>query len=408
MSSNVLEYKKTLLENTTMALKSGQGNMASILPCMVFRELSVLDSRFVASSDPLMQSFFALRRNQRFPNSRVPRKIEFGAAVYLQEALINRLTSNDTVVLFIGDSNSDKRFSYNFKRLADTFSRKTFVHGFISNSDLVAQKFGGEIVSDKWDRDHFFYHSNSWSEIEEFKKNMISNHDPHNIVSIIDMDGTLLCPRPQYSSFIREARIQALIALCGEEFDADFFNPDDRHHAKQLLAAFEQAERTEFGSSFDDADLTGLLSLAIYAGIIKPEDELLNLESQRGFVLPVELLDYATTVIENSTLKKSGLIGLHSLFGECTDAVRNGAASAFSSFRRHEERVLLDESKNGNVVLNKEIINYICEMSKLGSISIGFSDRPSESLGVQPSSNLAGTCEPRSGEALICAELPIR
>lgn len=408
MSSNIIEYSRTLHENTSKALEDGYTSMASVLPCMVFRELSVLDGPFVASSDPLMQSFFSLRRNQRFPNGRVPRKIEFGSAVYLQEALIERLSSNDTVVLFIGDSNSDKRFAYNYQRLVQVSEKQTFVHCFISNSDLVSTRFGDDIVRDKWDRRHFFYHANSWEELSGFRENMLENHSPKNVVSIIDMDGTLLCPRPEYSGFIRRARLEALKKVCAEEFEVDFFNPKSLAHEKKLLSAFEKAEATGFGSSYDDADLTALIALAIYADIIDQEDDMLNPVQHRGFVLPVECLDYASTAIENAPVKRPGYANLHSLFGICTDAIRNGAASAFSTFRISEEQVLLSHCEDEKVVLNRAVISYINETSRLGGVSIGFSDRPNASLGVQSSNNLAGTCEPKSGETLINATLAIR
>ena len=154
-----------------------------------------------------------------------PEKLNSARLCICREALIERLSSNDTVVLFIGDSNSDKRFAYNYQRLVQVSEKQTFVHCFISNSDLVSTRFGDDIVRDKWDRRHFFYHANSWEELSGFRENMLENHSPKNVVSIIDMDGTLLCPRPEYSGFIRRARLEALKKVCAEEFEVIFSIP---------------------------------------------------------------------------------------------------------------------------------------------------------------------------------------
>jgi len=408
MSSNLFRYAKTLHENSSMAIESGVGSMASILPCLVCRELEVTESEFVASSDPIMQSFRALPRNQRFPHSAVPRKIEFGSAVYLKEALINRLFPHDVNVLFIGDSNSDKRFAYNFHRLAATFSENIQVHCFISNSELVAQRFGDDEIRDGWDENHFFYHANSWTELARFREDMLERYDPKTTVSIVDMDGTLLCPRPEYTGLINEARLDALVKLCADEFDKGFFDENKERDIENLTASYHAASATGFSSSYDDADLTALIALAIYAGIIEEDDALLNPRGQIGFVLPIEVLNYASFVIENSKQPDRNLGQLHSLFGMCADALRNGAASAFSDFRRLEETVLLSKSADNKVVLNKYVIQNIHDSSEQGSISIGFSDRPNESLGLIRSNNMADTCEPKPGDRLINTDLPIR
>lgn len=409
MSSNLLEYVRTVHSSTSEALKNDAASLSSILPCMVFRELAVLDSRFVSSSDPLMQSFFALRRNQQFPNDRVPRKIEFGTAVYLHEGLVDRLSTNDTAVVFVGDSNSDKRFAYNYERLTSVLATKIDVRCFISNSDLVSEKFGDELVRTKWDRNHFFYHADSWADLEKFTADLLQNHNPAHLVLVVDMDGTLLCPRPEYSGFIRDARLEALVRLCERDFPPAFFNRERVGDEVKLLGAYKKAERTEFGASFDDADLTALIALGIYAGIIDPDDEMMNPVEQRGFVLPVEFLDYALTVIENSPGAKPGFGELQALFGSCVDAIRSGVASSFTEFRVIEEKVLLDRATDGKVVINRQVVKFINELSGRGALAIGFSDRPNGSLGVVPSENvLAGTCKARSGNALINAVLPIR
>lgn len=409
MNSNIIGYLEEVIYQCSRALSEGRASMSGVLPCLVCRELEVTENPFVSGSDPIMASYKSLLRNQRFSHVVVPRKIEFGAAVYLKEGLIDLLfgKSNATIV-FIGDSNSDKRFAYNSRRLLATFPQGYKFYCFIANSELVSPQFGASDIVHGWDEEHFYYHAKDWGEIEVMLDVIKQGSAEENIVSVIDMDGTLLCPRPEFSSVIKAARLDALIEFCGEEFQREFFDKENQDDVGRLRQAYSEASDTAFNMSYDDADLTALIALGLYGEIINKGDRLLNPINKIGFVLPIEWLHYASFVMENHGERARELSRLRSLFVSCADAVLYGSASAFKEFRVYEEKVLRSGSEQDNVPLSRSVIEYILETAKLGAISIGFSDRPEASLGLEPTNNIANTCAAKQGASLYTTGLPLR
>src|SRR5664280_2774321 len=125
MNSNLDNYLSEVVDANTTALQDNRVSLARSIPSFVCRELEPFNSRFVDSSDPFMTSYRALRRSQRIARPLIPRKIEFESVVYLKEGVIDCIFPNSEVtLLFIGDGNSDKRFSYNCYRLFKTFGSR--------------------------------------------------------------------------------------------------------------------------------------------------------------------------------------------------------------------------------------------------------------------------------------------
>jgi hypothetical protein len=99
--------------------------------------------------------------------------------------------------------------------------------------------------------------------------------------------------------------------------------------------------------------------LGLYAGIIDQHDELLNPANNVGFVTPIEWLQYAAFLIENNSNNEYRFRQLRSLYVRCADAIQSGSPTAFLDFRKEEEKVLVDGARSGDIVLNRDIIEFI-------------------------------------------------
>jgi hypothetical protein len=403
MNSNLGDYLERVKAANSRALVQGKISLSEALPCTVCRELEVPSSRFVDSSDPFLMSYRALRRIQRLIRPVIPRKIEFGSAVYLKEGVIDCIFPNSPVTLiFIGDGNSDKRFAYNSYRLFSTFRQPFRVHGFILNPDLINKvtTFGREPVKPGWDDRKLFFHAQSWSELKGLTE-LIEHREPdRQVILVIDLDGTLLCPRPVHAGKIREVRKKAIANFCDNEFDDSFFGMKSTDQVSRLEHSYNLASDTGFSRSFDDEDLTMLIALGLYAGIIEKNDDLLNPSNNIGFVTPIEWLQYASFLIENNLDNEYRLRQLRALYVRCADAIQTGAPTAFLDFRKEEEKVLIRGAEQGEIVLNRALIEFIRDSADRQAVPIGFSDRPNASLGLETTSSPACTAS-AGGDAMF-------
>jgi len=398
MNSNLDEYLRRVEEANSTALSIGKTSLSEALPCLVCRELEAPSSTFVDSSDPFLMSYRALRRIQRLVRPTIPRKIEFGSAVYLKEGIIDCIFPNSPVTLiFVGDGTSDMRFAYNSQRLFSTFRQPFRLHCFIFNPELAGTAFGQEAVQSGWSRDQLFYQAGSWNELGIFTDMISDRYSSERVILIIDLDGTLLCPRPGHNSKIKDARKKAIVRLCEDLFDDSFFSARSEKNVADLESSYAAASRTGFSKSYDDEDLTMLIALGLYAGIIENNDDLLNPANNIGFVTPIEWLQYAAFLIENNSVSEYRFRQLRSLYVRCADAIQAGSPTAFVDFRKYEERVLVEGAKAGEIVLNRRVIEFIRDGARLRAVPIGFSDRPNASLGLTTTSNPAHTASASDG-----------
>lgn len=398
MNSNLEKYLSSVEEANIRALAQGKISLSESLPCTVCRELEAPSSPFVDSSDPFLMSYRALRRIQRLARPVIPRKIEFGSAVYLKEGVIDCIFPNSPVTLiFVGDGNSDKRFAYNSHRLFSTFRQPFRSHCFIFNRELTdtATTFGRQAVKLGWDENRLFYHAQSWSELSVLTELISQRHSDGRVILIIDLDGTLLCPRPGYHLKIKDVRKKAIARFSDDLFDDSFFSAKSKKNVNQLENSYTAASGTGFSKSYDDEDLTMLIALGLYAEIITENDDLLNPANNVGFVTPIEWLQYAAFLIENNPDKEYPLRQLRSLYVQCADAIQAGSPTAFVDFRKAEEKVLVNAAKSGEIVLNRSVIEFIRDSAHLRAVPIGFSDRPNASLGLETTSSPAYTASAR-------------
>ncbi|MEM6507152.1 MAG: hypothetical protein AAF711_17065 [Planctomycetota bacterium] len=418
MNRHLPNYLRDVIGACEDALQNKRGAMLDILPTMVCRELQVTGSPYITSNSPMALSYHSVKRNVSNRGLPLPRKIEFGAAVYLKEGLIDQIigTKDDATIIVIGDSNSDKRLAYNAKRLLSTFSQSYDFHCFISNSDLVSPLGGPEDGSEKgkskkvttgWDDEQLFYHAESWSELSAVRSLIESKQRTDNIILVIDLDGTLMCPRPTYSDTISGARFEALKMFSATYFDARLFDVENPEHVASLDEAYKLAGRTGFSKAFDDADLTALIALGLYTGIVHWKDQLLNPANGLGFVTLLEWLQYADFVMENHKTRAGELEEIRNLFSDCTERVNQGEASTFHAFREKEELVLLDRAAENEVPINGHVVRLIRDAARLGAVPIGFSDRPNASLGLETIDRRASICAPSAGERLCNTPLPL-
>lgn len=392
MNSNVEEYLSTVNAATAQALVSGKTSLSAILPCLLCRELEVPNNRFVDSSDPFMVSYRALRRMHHFPKPSIPRKIEFGSAVYLKEGIIDCIFPGAPVTLiFVGDGNSDKRFAYNSYRLFNTLPKPFPTHCFIYNPELKGSMFGDQTVTNGWDKDHLFYHAESWNELNVLIELIQESYSNSPLLLIIDLDGTLLCPRPNNNANIKTARRKAIVSLSDKFFDNSFFSAKSAEQVAALESSYGIAGKTGFSKAYDDEDLTMLIALGLYAGIITDRDPLLNPLHNVGFVTPIEWLQYAAFLIESDTATNLRLRRLRSLYVRCMDAIQTGSPTAFVDFRKEEEKILVRAAKTGEITLSRAVIDFLNKATGLQGIPLGFSDRPNASLGLATTSSPAFT-----------------
>jgi hypothetical protein len=396
MNANYQSYLSAVLTGSNAGLRRGRVPISGTLPCVVCRELQAPSNEWVDSTDPWMQSFKALRRNQRMVSQSIPRKVELGAAIYFKEGVIDCIYPNSAVtVLLVGDGNSDKRFAYNCRRLFSTFRLPFQVYSYICNPDLEGTLFGNVPVRYGWDDSHLFYHAPNWDDLYVLRQ-MIAEQDLETrVLAGIDLDGTLLCPRPHFHGTLKQARKRAIAELCGEILDDSLFclrSPDD---VARLEQSYADAAGTGFSKSYDDEDLTMLIGLGIYGGIITPDDPLLNPAHSVGFVTPVEWLQYAAFKIDNDPVQEYPLRQLRSLYVRCTDAIQSGSPTAFEEFRKKEEQALLEGARSNKVVLNRAVVEFIRDAACQGAVPVGFSDRPNASLGLRRATTYAYTTEAR-------------
>jgi len=400
MNSNIDAYLQSVSSEIELALNKGETSISKILPCFIFRELEVPNNRFVVSTTrPFISSYKSLLRNQNLKPI-IPRKIEYESAIYLKEGVIDSIFSTNSLVtlLFVGDGASDMRFSYNSYRFFRTFGKNLKVRAFICNSDSIGRKFGDQTIKSGWNNSEFgdklFYNSDTWSDLENFLFEVTSEDaENHRYISIIDIDGTLLCPRPKYNGLIKQVRIQALKLFCEKHFDDEFFNIKIEEHTSKLEESYAAASNTGFCKSYDDEDLTMLVALGLYAEIISEDDFLLNPTNNIGFVVPTEWLQYASSQLENSPHPKYKLSRLHGLYDQCAKALYNGSPTAFVDFREVENLVLTDWAKDKKIVLNKAVISFINEAVKKQIVPIAYSDRPNASVGLITTGTYNNTVE---------------
>lgn len=403
MNSNIENYLDAVVAASSTALQSGNICLSHALPCFVCRELEAPKNEFVNSSDPFIISYRALRRVQYLARPTIPRKIEFESAIYLKEGIIDCIFPTSPVtLLFVGDGASDMRFAYNCYRLFKGFGDRFRVLCFICNEGLIGTQFGNQPIVPGWSKTEFgerlFYQATDWSELSIFKELAKSEtKDDRRVLSIIDIDGTFLCPRPKYNNRVKEARQTAIALLCDELFDISVFNATEPDELLRLQDCYDAASKTGFSKAYDDEDLTMLIALGLYAGIISKNDPLLNPSNNIGFVVPVEWLQYASFLIENDAANDYQFRQLRSLYIRCIDAIQGGSPTAFVDFRRKEELVLVKGAQDQTIVAGREVVSFIKECATVQAVPIAFTDRPNASLGLSSTGDAARTAEASVG-----------
>jgi hypothetical protein len=290
------------------------------------------------------------------------------------------------------------RFAYNCYRLLKTFGDRFRIFGFICNNDLLGTQFGNQTIIPQWSKtqfdDRLFYHAQEWAELPTFLElAQAETTEERRVLTIVDIDGTFLCPRPKYNRRIKDVRAKAIALLCDEVFDDSVFSAKDPDNVAQLQACYSAASRTGFSRAYDDEDLTMLIALGLYAGLISPDDPLLNPLNDIGFVVPVEWLQYASFQIGNNASTEYRFRHLRSLYVRCIDAIQLGSPTAFLDFRRKEELALVEGAQEQTIVASREIVSYIHECAKLQVVPIAFSDRPNASLGLSWAGDSARSAE---------------
>lgn len=411
MNSNLDSYLSTVITANTEALSEGQISLAASIPCLVARELEPLNNKFIDSSDPFMTSYRALRRIQRIAHPPIPRKIEFESVVYLKEGIIDCIFPNSPVTLiFIGDGNSDKRFSYNCYRLFKTFQDRFRIYSFICNADLIGRQLGADpLVKAGWNEteigDRLYYHAKEWSELNHFLE-LVSKETTagRQVLVLVDIDGTYLCPRPHYYPAIKDARRDAIAALCREVFERAIFDPQSSVDVARVRKSYDEASETTFSRTYDDEDLSMLIALGLYTQIIDKGDLLLNPTKDVGFTEPIEWLQYASFLIENNPAWESSFRGLRALYTRCADAIQQGSPTVFEDFRHREEEFLIARASRKEINLNRQITQFLVDCAVLRAVPIAFSDRPNASLGLDSMSTHACTAIARP-DALVSEPL---
>lgn len=405
MNSNLDDYLETVIKNVERGLSIGEITMDSSLPCSIFRELEVPNNRFVVSSDPFMSSYRALSKIQHVIKPAIPRKIQFESAVYLKEGVIDFIFPNmPATLIFVGDGNSDKRFSYNCYRLFKTFGDRFKNYCYICNDGLDGKKFGNSPVSMGWNEtdlgEKVFYHASDWDQLNVFEDLMQQElNSGRRVLVLVDFDGTYLCPRPNENRKIKNARKQALVDFCAKQFDSNLFKKTDEQ-VEKLHKSYVSAENTVFSKNYDDEDLTMLIALALFFEIISENDPLLVGQNNVGFNLPIEFLTYAIFLIDNHEKWEYDLRQLKALYVRCSNAINDGSPTAFVEFRQFEERILTNGAKVGGVILNKRVAEFILNSAKLHAVPIGYSDRPNASVGLRSNSDAACTATAFEGSLM--------
>lgn len=290
------------------------------------------------------------------------------------------------------------RFAYNCYRLLKTFGDRFRIFCFICNNDLLGTRFGDQPIAPHWSttqfRDRLFYHAHEWAELPTFLELARAEAlEDRRVLTIVDIDGTFLCPRPLYHQRIKDVRKTAITLLCDEIFDDSVFSAKSTNDVARLQTCYVAASRTGFSRAYDDEDLSMLIALGLYAELISPDDPLLNPQHDIGFVVPVEWLQYASFLIENNAATEYRFRHLRSLYVRCIDAIQDGSPTAFLDFRKKEELVLTEGAQEQTIVASREVVSYIHECAKLQVVPIAFSDRPNASLGLSWAGDSARSAE---------------
>lgn len=408
MNSQVEDYRHSVLKELKSAIETRFTSMRDILPVSALREGQVFDSEFARGSDPMMVSWSLQISNRSFEGLTPDRKTSLRAAQYINKSAVELIYRDGPVtVVFIGDSNSDRKLAYNFERLVATGNRDIKVISFITNNDLVGPFGQDSAVELGWNGTKSTFIAKSWEQLPELMTALENDFDTRNVLFVVDFDGTLLCPRPIYTPVIKDARVKALGKVCEHLLDKGLFDPDSGDHWAGLREAQTEAENVEFSKALDDADTTAAIALAVYTGVIDPSDPLLNPKQGVGFQTPVDFLQFAVSVCENHPIRSRELGRVRKIFVNCADALLSGAASWFEVFRESEEEVLLEETVNGNVVINRYLVQFLLEAVNRGAVPIGFSDRPNASLGLEVTNPRLDACGPKNHGSLVCTKLPL-
>ncbi len=415
MNSNYDDYVATVADNTRLGLSEGALSISDALPCHIARELEVPANRFIQSADPLALSYRSLPRVLTSTHPPIPRKIDFGSAVYLKEGIIDSIYRDTPVtVVFVGDGNSDKRFAYNTHRLLAEQDGRYEVHCYVGNEGLIGQEFAGGVVPEGWsgglESAPLFYNAPDWSQLDVLHE-VVGQAVARNrrVLTIVDVDGTYLCPRPLFNPIVKEARRRAIVEFSNDWFDSSLFSSQTPSHVEKLLACYDAASATTFSKDYDDEDLTMLLTLGIYCGTVESTDTLVNRGDDVGFVEPIEFLTYSAFKIDNDHNWRDKLSRLRTLYTQCATILQNGGPTAFPQFRSAEERVLQLWSREGEegepeAVLSREMADFVLSIVELGALPIAMTDRPNVSLGLRSNSDRAHTASPGAG-AFISRQL---
>jgi len=407
MNPSIDNYLKYLRSANEGALKSGETSIQASLPCCIFRELEVVDNDYLSGGNPLMSSYRSWSKVVNKVRPIIPRKIEMASAQYLKEAVIDFMFPGSPVSLFfVGDGKSDMRFSYKCFRQFEELGDQYFNYCYICDPNLDGKELAGRALSSGWNKVYggkkLFYVSDSWKQLNSIVTLMKKEkRRGRRAIAVIDIDGTFLCPKPQYNSIITTAREDAFYALCKNSFSRHSFRPSSSLREVAKLACLD-ANKTLFSSNSDDSDLTMLIALAFAFELINPKDIMFT-DGNGGvnFERADEFLTYMDSRIFNNKKWRIVHSDLRRLYQDALHRKSEGLPSIFPEFRKEEEVQLKKSS-----VLNASICEFIIEAANLGVPSIGYSDRPNKSMGLFSNNNLACTCSPRP-DALFCKMLPL-
>ena len=344
-----------------------------------------LDDRVVyrnlAPADPALPSLQDVWQDIGLEAYRIPRKTEpaYAAAVYhfLQAAQAARGAPPLRNLLFIGDT------FMNDGTAARNLASHLPLGGFIG-ADQLGQpeqvKVEGQLmVANRWARLADFL---AWAEGE----GLVCDE---RAAVLVDIDKTFIGARGRNDQVIDAARVAAVRLTVEESLGGDF----DEQGFGAIYDELKQQSYHTFTA--DNQDYLAYICLMVTGGVFLADELWADLKAGHltGFTQFITLCD---------ARRERMSAGLASAHREVTANVRRGDPTPFKSFRYREYFTTVGrmdclpddtpeaELMAGEILITAQVGQVVQQMSELGALSFGISDKPDEASLPPPAHAQAG------------------
>lgn len=365
-------YSSIVNKNVTRAQKTGRISLGDLVPAVAFREVWPLEQ-------PYPTPLRAYHRPEGIDH--VPRKTDPDLAKWLLDCMMDHEGPEGpqpVSVLLVGDSKSDVALAENLARCEPAGPQTISLLLMNRDRQLGGSQAGGPSVA----RIDLYQ---NWQALETAGIARMRGHSPVRRqlkYLLLDIDRTTIMPRGLCDEALETAKemaVNSFVTRLLGETRAD-------HDARIREAHLASAHFPPYMES-DDEDARCLATLLVAVGLVKAElwtPRHCPVKDRRSLI---QWLDWAVAEAKAKAMETRDTIPNYDFFmaflNEVRNRIRSKVATFLPEYRRDEEEAFRHLSKIGQYRINGHIVNLVAEATALGWIPIGYSDRPSASVGLE-------------------------